>query len=225
MKKRKFALKAAGGLLIAFTISLAGCGNNNPAVGNATVQPAQSTEASAQPVVSQETGKPATSSPDKLAQAANHVQPAGAESTASPSPTQKPKVTFDSYSVDKPMLMGLAIGEAQTAAVKLHGNAGSTYVMDDPDDPITVHEYDDFTVGYNSKKLVQFVEVSSSNADPGLNGLKIGQTTADVSKALGKPDSTTDYVITYKTKTTILKLDVDTKTKTVQSIKLFGREE
>jgi hypothetical protein len=72
---------------------------------------------------------------------------------------------------------------------------------------------------------VEFIEVASSEEDPGLNGLRLGQTTADAAKALGKPDSSTDYVMTYKTKTTVLKLDIDTKSKTIQSIKLFGRSE
>jgi hypothetical protein len=228
MRKKRFVQAAASGLLLAVSISAAGCGKDTPAVGETTL-PAVTSPAPSSSIAATVTVPP-VASPDatgqeKLASATNNVQQAGTEVKSSPTESVKPKKVFDGYSVDKPLLMGIAIGEAADKTVKLHGNPASTYVMEDAEDPITVYEYDGFNVGYNAKKLVEFIEILKSDADPGLNGLRIGKTTADASKALGKPDSSTDYVMTYKTKETILKLDVDTKTKTIQSIKLFGRTE
>lgn len=222
---------AAAGMVIAVTVSSAGCGKDEPAAAQKS-DPTASALASAASFTpgpssspSSPSGSPDAAGQDKAAAVTNNVQQAGNEGKSNPQSSAKPKITFDPYSVDKPQLMGVAIGEAADKTIQLHGSPSSTYVMEDSEDPITVYEYDGFNVGYNAKKLVEFVEIVKADADPGLNGLRIGQTTADAVKALGKPDSSTDYVITYKTKETILKLDVDTKSKTIQSIKLFGRNE
>ncbi|MDF2927594.1 MAG: hypothetical protein K0R57_6508 [Paenibacillaceae bacterium] len=230
MKKKWSYPAAACGTLLILSIGFAGCGTKNavsdkqqpvptatpPAVSGSTI-PAVSAPISVQ--------SPAASDQEKLAGVNNNVSQAAADNKPTPQNSTKPKKTFDSYSIDKPQLVGIAIGNSISETAKLHGNASSTYVMDDSEDPITVHEYDGFIVGYNGKKQVEFIEITKDTVDPGLNGFHLGQTTADAAKALGKPDSITDYVMTYKTKQTILKLDLETKNKTIQSIKLFGRNE
>lgn len=231
MTNKRLIQAAALTALMALTISSTGCGSDKAATntgkpGVSSPSPSQSAAASASATAATVNGEsPTPSGQEKLAAATNNVSQAGAENKVTPSGTAKPKKVFDPYSIDKPLLMGIAIGESMDDALKLHGNPNSTYVMEDPDAPLTVHEYDDFNVGYNKKRLAEFVEVSKPDVDSGLNGLRLGQTTAEAAKALGKPDSSTDYVMTYKTKQTILKLDVDTKNKTIQSIKLFSRDE
>lgn len=231
MLKKWFSQAAAAGMMIALAATMAACGGDNaaqsPSPGQATVAPAATTTApTGSPTAGTVTAASDTMAPpEKVPGVNNHVQQAGNEAKPTTAATSKPKRTYDSYTVEKPLLMGVAIGDSQDSVVKLHGTPKSQYLMDDAEDPITVYEYDGFHIGLNPLKQVEFVEVASSEEDPGLNSLRLGQTTAEAAKALGKPDSSTDYVMTYKTKTTVLKLDIDTKSKTIQSIKLFGRSE
>lgn len=228
MMKKWFSQAAAAGMLLALAVSTAACGGTDAAQAPAATQPsaaATATTVPPSPTSGSVTVAAENTSPEKTAASNNYVQQAGNEAKPSPAATSKPKKSYEPYTVEKPMLMGVAIGDPQESVAKLHGNAPSNYLMDDADDPITVYEYDGFHIGINPLKQVEFIEVTSSEEDPGLNGLRLELTTADAAKALGKPDSSTDYVMTYKTKTTVLKLDIDTKSKTVQSIKLFGRSE
>lgn len=215
-------------MLMTLAIAMAACGSTNAAEAPATAKPSAAATAATippSPGAGSVITTAETAPPEKTASSNNHVQQAGNDAKPSPAATSKPKKTYELYTVEKPLLMGVAIGDPQDNVAKLHGSPKSTYLMDDAEDPINVYEYDGFHIGFNSLKQVEFIEVTSSGEDPGLNSLRLGQTTAEAAKALGKPDSSTDYVMTYKTKTTVLKLDIDTKSKTVQSIKLFGRAE
>jgi Tfp pilus assembly protein PilP len=231
MREKSQYKAAAGALLLGLAITVTGCRS-----GDHTAEPeptaAYTPVSGSEPVPAASPVQPSTSpdtqNQEKQSNAANAVQQAGAGDTsgnqvAAPVPAKSRK-TFEAYSVEKPQLMGVAVGEAQSKTVQLHGQPFSTYVMEDAD-PITVFEYEGFNVGFNGSKTVEFVEIATDDIDPGLNGLRLGQTTADALQALGKPDASTEYVWSYKTKQTILKLDVDPKTKTLQSIKLFRRDE
>ncbi|MDF2938607.1 MAG: hypothetical protein K0Q90_3980 [Paenibacillaceae bacterium] len=230
MLKKWFSQVAAAGMVIALAVALAACGGKDAAEAPVGVQPtlagaATTVPSSSSPATGYVTAAAETNAPPEKTAANNYVQQAGNEAKPTAAATTKPKKTYDPYTVEKPLLMGVAIGDSQDSVLKLHGSPKSNYLMDDAEDPITVYEYDGFHIGLNPLKQVEFIEVASSEEDPGLNGLRLDQTTADAAKALGKPDSSTDYVMTYKTKTTVLKLDIDTKSKTIQSIKLFGRSE
>lgn len=223
---------AAAAMFAALALTVTGCRNDAPA---AAPKETPAVSAPAQSAVNVPTATPAVpeaataalGTPDKLAAAANAVQQAGAADTKSPNSQTpaKPQKSFDAYTADKPLLMGVAIGETKDKTVQLHGSPTGSYTMEDGDDPITVAEYDGFNIGYNKKQQVEFIEIADSSVDPGLNGLRLGQNTAAAQTALGKPDASTDYVLTYKTKGTVLKLDVDPKAKTIQSIKMFRRTE
>jgi len=156
-------------------------------------------------------------------------EPAGNEpkngTPAANKQTAKPKVDAeDAYKQEKPTLMGLTLGTSQDAVLKRFGKAKTQFVMDedDSDNAITVYEYADFSIGFRSEGALEFVDVSSADIDPGLGGLRLGQTTDDAIAVLGKPDARTDYVLSYKAQSTVLKLDIDPKTDTIQSIKLFA---
>ncbi|MDF2962701.1 MAG: hypothetical protein K0S39_4436 [Paenibacillus sp.] len=137
----------------------------------------------------------------------------------------KPKIDIqDSYNQAKPTLLGLTLKTPAEGVTGKYGNPKSQFVMEDDSDPITVYDYTDFLVGFNQNNLLQFIDIRSSDINPGLNGLKLGQSTDDVFKALGKPDSNTSFVLTYKSTGAILKLDIDPKTDKVNSIKLFAVE-
>lgn len=221
---------SAGVLLLAAAMSVAGCAGSEPVaapqVSPSVSPPAVAAEVSAAASSAAPTAIPSSMNQDKQAAAANAVQQAAAAESKAPavSPARTTK-SFDHYTSEKPLLMGVAVGDAKEKTLKLHGKPYSTYVMEDGEDPITVEEYLGYYIGYNKKQLVEFIEITEGDVDPGLNGLKLGQKTEDALTALGKPDASTDYVLTYRTKETILKLDVDPKTKTVQSIKMFRRTE
>ncbi|QGQ97396.1 DUF4309 domain-containing protein [Paenibacillus psychroresistens] len=179
---------------------------NLPVVQPVTALPTQST--SNEPTI--------TKSSDQATVASNNAQ-----QTLSTETKEKLPV----FSSKQPQIMGLAIGEAQEKAIVQYGKPLETYIMEDPAEPITVYQYDGFSIGFNTTNGIQFVDVSSTKVNPGLSGLRLGQTSAQALELLGKPDKNTSYVISYNTKTAILKLDIDPKTKTIQSIKLFGVEE
>lgn len=222
---------AAAAMIAAIALSVTGCRAEEPAAAvketpsvSAPVMIAENVPgpASAVPSVS-----PSAVNQDKQTTSVGAVQQAGAAETKAPDSAASDKTmkSFESYTDEKPLLMGVAIGDTKDNTVKLHGSPAGSYTMEDAVEPITVSEYNGFYVGYNKKLLVEFVEIADGSVDPGLNGLRLGQSTAAAVAALGKPDASTDYVMTYKTKEAILKLDVDPKTKLVQSIKLFRRSE
>jgi hypothetical protein len=126
------------------------------------------------------------------------------------------------YNADKPTLMGLSIHEAKSAVSQKFGNPSGQYVMEDDTDPIVVYEYPGFSVGFSTSDIIQFVEVSSGDVNPGLNGLRLGQTVNDAIAAIGQPNINTEYVLSYKSGGVILKLDIDPNTQIIQSIKLFA---
>ncbi|MEK8130611.1 DUF4309 domain-containing protein [Paenibacillus filicis] len=135
----------------------------------------------------------------------------------------KPKFEIENpYTQAKPTLLGLTLKTSATEILNKFGKPKDEFVMDDDADPMNVYDYSDFQIGFNSKKEVHFIDVRSSDIDPGLNGLKLGDPSTGISKALGKPTTNTNYVYTYKTSGAILKLDIDPKTQKVNSIKLFA---
>jgi hypothetical protein len=135
----------------------------------------------------------------------------------------KPKVEDkDAYQQAKPTLMGLQLGASKEKVLKLFGKAVSQFNMDEDADAISVYEYTDFSIGFNVKSELEFVDVHTSEIDPGLGGLHLGQSPEDAIRILGKPDSNTKFVLSYKSQGTVLKLDIDPKENTIQSIKLFA---
>jgi len=135
----------------------------------------------------------------------------------------KPKMdSQDVYSQAKPSLLGLTLKTPAEVVEGKFGKPKEQFVMDDDSDPITVYDYVDFMVGFNKHNLLQFIDIRNGEINPGLNGLKLGQSTKDVFAALGKPDSNTSFVLTYKSPGAVLKLDIDPKTENVNSIKLFA---
>ncbi|MFC0211137.1 hypothetical protein ACFFK0_01525 [Paenibacillus chartarius] len=155
--------------------------------------------------------------------AAEPSKPVG-KSEAQAAPAQpKPKVDAeDAYKEENPTLLGLTLHTERDAVLAKLGNAKNKFTMDDDADPITVYEYADFSVGFNKDNRLEFVDVHSPDIDPGLHGLRIGQSVDDAVKALGKPDTSSTVVLTYRTQGTVLKLDLDAKSGLIRSIKLFA---
>ncbi|WP_229757521.1 DUF4309 domain-containing protein [Paenibacillus marchantiophytorum] len=145
------------------------------------------------------------------------------QTPASSKPSTKPKVKAeDAYQQEKPTLMGLKLGTSKTAVLDRFGKAKKQFVMDEDEEAIQVYDFTDFSVGFNKKDTLEFVDVHSTEIDPGLRGLHLGQKAQDAIAILGKPDSNTTYVLSYKSQGTLLKLDIDPGEGTIQSIKLFA---
>ena len=134
-------------------------------------------------------------------------------------PETSPKKTFDRSDVS---LIGLKIGDSAKSVEERFGAPNNQFVMEDENDPITVYDYDHFSVGFTTALQLAFVEIVSADIDPGLNGLRLGQTADDAVNALGESDSDTSYVMTYIGKGAILKLDIDPIENKIQSIKMFA---
>jgi hypothetical protein len=126
------------------------------------------------------------------------------------------------FDAKKPALMGLDLSSSRSAVREKFGKPISEYVMEDELDPLSVAEYEGFIVGFDKLQYVAFVEITSKDTDPGLNGLRLGQKGKDAVKALGEPHKHTSTTIVYKGNGTVLKLDLSPKDDTIQSIKLFA---
>jgi hypothetical protein len=158
------------------------------------------------------------------------VSLASAEPSSKPEPVEpvikvaptKPKIDIrDPYNQSKPTLIGLTLNTTIEKVVLSYGKPKEQFVMDEEHDPITVYDYTDFLIGFNRQNLLKFIDIRSADINPGLNGLKLGQSTSSVYEALGKPDSNTAFVFQYNSTGAILKLDIDPQTDKVNSIKLF----
>jgi len=147
--------------------------------------------------------------------------------TSLSNPKQPAQVDNEGKSTSSPVLnklMGLALDVPKSQVVKLYGSPQSIFEMNDPLQPLTVYQYTNFSVGFNTANQIVFITINGSKADPGLNGLQLGQSQKDAIKALGTPTTMTKYVLTYQSSSTVLKLDIDPQNGTIISIKLFASE-
>jgi hypothetical protein len=191
-----------------------------PAAAEPTVNPAAALQTATPPAVEVSTNDDKVS----LASVEPTAKPEPAPSEVKPAPS-KPKIDIrDPYNQAKPTLLGLTLNSPKDNVTARYGKPKEQFTMDEDNDPITVYDYTDFLVGFNKKNQLQFIDIRSADINPGLNGLKLGQSTSSVYEALGKPDSNTSFVLTYKSAGAVLKLDVNPKTNKVNSIKLFTVE-
>ncbi|CAM3765339.1 hypothetical protein [Marinicrinis lubricantis] len=128
------------------------------------------------------------------------------------------------YQPSEPRLMGLQIQQQSKQVTGLYGKPNREYVLDADMNPITVYEYEGFSVGFDDKETIVFVEVTSEHINPGLNGLHLGDLREDAITALGKPNTNTDFVMNYISSGVVLKLDIDPKTDEIRSLKLFAAD-
>ncbi|WP_419872758.1 hypothetical protein [Candidatus Pristimantibacillus sp. PTI5] len=126
------------------------------------------------------------------------------------------------WAADNPSLYGVAIGDHDSVVSKLHGKPLDSYKLEEETEPITVLEYDGFAVGINAYKHVQYIEVYGKDISAGLSGLQIGDKTEAALLALGKPEKQTAYLLTFKAKDALLKLDLDPTHNLIVSIKLLA---
>jgi hypothetical protein len=212
-----------GWICIIAGLSVSGC-NSNLIVGTiASSPPSPKHEVLA---VIQPNNQPDHTAPSKSESYLPITEKSGDQATVASNIVQQTNSTditsLSPFSSKQPKIMGLAIGELQKKAIAQYGKPIESYIMEDPTEPISVYQYEGFSIGFNTANEIKFIDVSSAKVNPDLNGLRLGQTSTQALAILGKPDKNTSYVISYNTKSAVLKLDIDTRTKTIQSIKLFG---
>lgn len=127
------------------------------------------------------------------------------------------------YNPTNPTLMGFTINQSKDEFTTKFGMPRDEFLMPDDRDPITVYLYEGFSAGFNNRNQIAFIDVHISTVDPGLNGFRLGQSTDEAIRALGKPDTNTEFVLNYISDKVILKMDVDPNANQVISIKLFAR--
>lgn len=132
------------------------------------------------------------------------------------------KTNHTEWNKKSPALHGIAIGDRTSAVTKLLGKELDSYTLEEENSRIQVHEYKGLSVGFNGKGSVHFVEVYGEDASAGLNGLTIGDNPETALKKLGKPESQTDYLLTYEAQGARLKLDIDPGNNAIVSIKLIA---
>jgi hypothetical protein len=205
------------------SILITGCSSNINQQTSASISPTATSEIR----VTQPSNPPVIIIPIKSDNATPTKEKSGDQATVANNVVQhadadsKDEDLSPKFNVKQPEIMGLSVGELQEKVLTQYGKPIESYVMDDQTEPLTVYAYEGFSVGFNSGKEIQFIDVSSVKVNPGLSGIRLGQSSAQALEILGKPDKNTSYVVSYNTKTAILKLDIDPKTKTIQSIKLF----
>lgn len=173
----------------------------------------------------------ATTSPDQLAEEAGKAGPKNNEedvivadekdSTNHAEDSDFYQVT-DAYDPDLPTLMGFTINATMDHVIDRFGKALNESIMNDGVEPLQIYEYPGFVFGANSAKQIVFIEVNSTEVNPGLNNLHVGQSVEHARKSLGTPDSLNEYVMIYSSNNLIMKIDIDPNTSIIRSIKLFA---
>ncbi|MCM3626550.1 hypothetical protein M3194_04125 [Paenibacillus glycanilyticus] len=121
-----------------------------------------------------------------------------------------------------PVMLGLAIGDSNAKVSERYGKADDVYSLEDDSEAIEVYEYKGFAVGINAQKTIQYIEVYDKSIVTGLSGIRVDDRTEAVLKALGKPSSQNNYIITYQGKDSLLKFDLDPDRDKIVSIKLLA---
>jgi DNA-binding protein Fis len=147
-----------------------------------------------------------------------------ADETESQSQSTDAKVynVTEDYDVSNPTLMGFTMNDTTDQVLERFGKPLSESIMNDGSDPLQIYEYPGFIIGFNSANQIVFIEVNSSEVNPGLNDLHIGQTVEEARDSLGTPDSLNEYVMIYSSNNLIMKLDIDPNSNIIRSIKLFA---
>ncbi|CAH1215378.1 hypothetical protein PAECIP111893_03942 [Paenibacillus plantiphilus] len=149
------------------------------------------------------------------------VPSAQAESSSGTKTAPSAAKSENKWDSSSPKLHGVGIGDAQAATERKLGKPVEKYSIEDENETLTIHEYTGFSIGYGKDKKVRFIEVFDSGTVTDLNGLRIGDTENAAIKALGKPDTHTASVLSYKAAGALLKLDMDPDKNEIISIKLF----
>jgi len=142
-------------------------------------------------------------------------------STGNAADTVQPEADVSSTVDPEPRLLGFSLGDPMEAVAEKFGKAIEQYTMEEDSTVIVVHNYPGFTIGFDSKRSVYFIDVYAPDIDPELQGLTIGSSVSEAIRKLGTPDVQTTAVIMYEFEEAVLKLDIDPSADRIVSFKLF----
>lgn len=128
------------------------------------------------------------------------------------------------YHPSEPRLVGLMIDQSKEQVISQYGEPLNIYTIDAELNPIEIYIYEGFQVGFDQEQTILFVEVTSPDVQPGLNGLHLGDPRSKIIELLGTPTSQTEFVVSYISNEVVLKLDIDPVEDKILSIKLFANE-
>jgi len=128
----------------------------------------------------------------------------------------------EAFDASNPTLMGFTIHDTLNKVLDRFETPVSESIMNDGTEHLRIYEYPGFIFGFDNMDKIVFIEVNSSEVNPGLNDLHIGQTVEHARTALGTPESLNEYVMIYSSNQVIMKLDIDPHSSTIRSIKLFA---
>lgn len=148
------------------------------------------------------------------------------ESEAQDQGLKVPKKTNSANEQDSTALslLDLRIRDSITTVIMKLGVPIEQYNIEESGGPITIYEYEHYTVGINQYKQLEFVEVYSASVDPHLQGLRLDDSVKKIIEVLGEPQSQSSFVLSYYDNGSILKFDVDPKMDKILSIKLFAAQ-
>lgn len=249
MVKRRNSVSSIWGMAVILTMLIAGCQTQNAdpeLIGTGASSPGaidyiskpKPTNSVNPPTETHTKDEPETKRKDPLNISAQEEVSEGDETTADESVENKePNTTsgsneqgkqgssafgsFEPYTADSPKLMGISLGDKRETVINRYGSPMQEYVMTDNIESFTILEYSGFLFGVNSNQRIEFIDVTSTQANPGLNGLKIGDNRTVAIAVLGTPDNQTEYVLNYKPLDVVMKLDLDPANSSIVSIKLF----
>lgn len=158
---------------------------------------------------------------DNTKASAPNAQTESTTITTNKTPSSQAVKEENKWDPKSPRLHGIAINDSRTIIESKLGKPSDSYTYDDEDEAITINEYVTFSVGFGKNKKVKFIEVFDRKCVTDLNGLRVGDNESLAVKLLGKPDTHTTSVLTYKAANSLLKLDLDPDTNEIISIKLF----
>ncbi|WP_168120622.1 hypothetical protein [Paenibacillus sp. HB172176] len=126
------------------------------------------------------------------------------------------------WNASLPKLSGISMLDTSSSVIAEYGSEKDSYMLGEEPLQVKVLEYEGISIGFDNQNSVQFIEVYSDQIPAGLNGLKIGDSPDDAYSLLGKPDTQTEYLLTYQAEGALLKLDIDPGSNRIISIKLLS---
>lgn len=89
---------------------------------------------------------------------------------------------------------------------------------------MNIWEYDGYSIGFNDKSKVVYVEITSSDVGTGIQQLQYGMKGSEAAELLGIPTEDQSNVLALEVSGGWLKLDLDPDTQQVLSLKLLSKD-
>ncbi|QMV43909.1 hypothetical protein [Cohnella cholangitidis] len=151
-------------------------------------------------------------------------QPSVEVSTIQPKPTEPASSRDQTFQSKTPSLAGIKLGTVEKDIVDNKGLPNDTYSLPGDDQNVNIWEYDGYSIGFNDKNKVVYVEINSSDVSTGIQHLRYGMKGSEAAELLGIPTEDQSNVLALEVSGGWLKLDLDPDTQQVLSLKLLSKD-